>query len=348
MGLAIPATSSTIRRPRMGNSVQLDEESRMKSSGPLSEPPVIKRVAAAICLAAVAGCGGLSPTVSASPPGSTADLGRASWIDPHVVTGPLLYASGGTSGSSIHIYTWPQPKLVGSLTGFGDAIGLCTDTRGNVFVVDPGKVYEFNHGGTVPVAVLQDKGGQGENCAVDPQTGDLAVTNEWSNYGGSPGSVAIYRHARGTATYYSDEKMPYMWYLAYDNAGNLFVDGSEHPSIGFRYAELPQGGQSLLNIRLKRRIREPGSLQWDGRHVAIGQESDASGGFVIYRTTGDKIVGTTRLGEQESYGTFLILGKTVLLCQDGLTEYKYPAGGPILRTIKLKGGPPAEVALSKL
>ena len=270
-----------------------------------------------------------------------------SWIAPHVVRGELLYTT--TSENAVHIYTYPQAKLVGSLTGFSELEGLCSDAGGDVFVVDQGdgKIKEFAHGGLKPIATLDDTVGDGVNCASDPSSGDLAVANLQGHYGGGPGNVAIYKGARGKPAVYSDAKMPFVWFVGYDGQGDLFADGSPYQSDGFRLAELVKGTQSFANIGLNKPVKFPGNVQWDGTYMTVGDQSVESGGYTIYRTQGKKIAGTVRLGNLESYGTYLILGQTALLSQDGLSLFKYPAGGAPIKIFKLAGGPPGYIAVSK-
>jgi hypothetical protein len=41
---------------------------------------------------------------------------------------------------------------------------------------DNGRIFEFEHGGTSPIAILDDSHWFIGACAIDPKTGDLAVT----------------------------------------------------------------------------------------------------------------------------------------------------------------------------
>jgi len=126
------------------------------------------------------------------------DSGR-SWMAPGAETQDLLYISDeGTN--DVYVYSWPQLKLVGTLTGFSYPQGECVDTKGDVFVVNgraQSQVVEFLHGGTKPIATLSDNySNHPSGCAVDPTTENLAVTNlETGNKG--DGNVIIYKKARG-------------------------------------------------------------------------------------------------------------------------------------------------------
>ncbi len=96
----------------------------------------------------------------------------------------LLYVSGPGTGKA-YVYSYPGAKLVGTLTGFVASLGVCTDKAGDVWIADdtggglrPGTMIEYAHGGTTPIATLND-GDPPLNCSVDATTGNLAVA---SNY----------------------------------------------------------------------------------------------------------------------------------------------------------------------
>ncbi len=126
-------------------------------------------------------------------------------------------------------------------------------------------------------------------CSVDPVTGNLAVV---SGYGGES-RIAIYPDAQGTPSYYSDSGMSTFEYCAYDDSGNLFVDGTnglDPPHL----AELAYGGSSFTNITLNGQLSHyPATLQWVGDYLAM------SVGRAVYhvRVSGSTgtIVGKTRL-----------------------------------------------------
>ena len=69
--------------------------------------------------------------------------------------------------------------------------------KGNVFVANTNAddVLEYPHGGTKPSETLQDLPNYyPSSCAVDPVSGDLAVTNQAIS---GTGNVVIFRHATG-------------------------------------------------------------------------------------------------------------------------------------------------------
>jgi len=294
------------------------------------------------------------------------DHGR-SWMSPSVTSKDLLYISN-YAANSVVVYSYPQDKLVGTLTGFHEPDGICTDKKGDVWIVNnevsqtSEDVVEYKHGGTKPIATVYDPGEIPVSCSIDPTTGNLAVTNI-ETYASGPGSVALYAHAKGSATLYPVPKMLEVYFCGYDDKGNLFVDGVG--SYGFLFAELPKGKKTFTNITLKGvTILYPGGVQWDGKHVAVGDQEYQRVGSppeydsAIYQTTGagGKIVGTTVLTGSHDVSQFWIEGKTVIggdtspyyyKTPDDEVFYKYPAGGKPTKTLKKGFDRPYGVAISR-
>jgi hypothetical protein len=290
-----------------------------------------------------------------------------SWMSPDAATKDLLYISNYTE-NSVSVYSYPQGQLVGTLTGFAAPDGICVDKKGDVWIVNNAATgsgedaVEYKHGGKNPIATLKIGSGYAVSCSVDPITGNLATT-VLESYGSGQGYVAIFAHAKGTPTYYSDSEMFAVYFCGYDDKGNLYVDGTAGgPSGPFRFAELPKGKKKFKNISLKGgSIVFPGTIRWDGKHVAVGDQV-YQGAYpetsAIYQTTGagGKIVGVTELNDSSDVQGFWIDGKTVIgtnECQNGCTKfstvgfYKYPAGGKPMKTIKEAGDWPIGAAVSR-
>ncbi len=224
---------------------------------------------------------------------------------------------------------------------------MCTDKKGDVWIVANAgqEIVEYQHGGTTPIATLSDPGYYPTICSVDPITGNLAVANKETN-GSSPqqGNVAIYAQAKGTPTLYNDSELFQVWFCGYDDKGNLYIDGTKGYSVTFGFAELPRGKKQITNIALKGgTIYFPGKILWDGKYVAVGDQSYlnkypyTSG---VYETTGagGKIVGSTPFTGSSDVAGFAIEGHTVIAPDIGLeniSSYKYPAGG---KPVKLLPG----------
>jgi hypothetical protein len=299
-----------------------------------------------VAVAMLAGCGASQPPIGASgamPQSQTSGIvtraGRGgSWVLRNISGHDLIYAST-EGGGDVYIFSYPQHKLMGTITGLNwHAEGECVDRSGNVFITTSnfdsaqGTIFEFAHGGTQPIASLADPGAA-TSCAVDPTTGNLAVANETddSNTSGHSGDVAIYANAQGSPKIYTDPKMSIMFFCTYDNAGNLFVD-----NYYGQFAELPNRSNAFTNIKIKgMSSSDDGPLQWDGKHIAVTIFSNQAGPLVIHRvkisgTTGD-ILGTTALSGQKRFiGQDWISGSTVIAFDDNshrIGFWPYPEGG---------------------
>jgi hypothetical protein len=265
---------------------------------------------------------------------------RPSWIQPGASQGTLLYVSSEMS-DAVNIYSFPQVKLVGQITGsWFPPLGICSDTKGDVFVPDEAahNILEFAHGGTTSIATLEDPNENPFSCSVDPKSGTLAVTNI-TNSNNTAGDVVLYTNASGSPTAVFDPDIALYYQSGYDNKGNLFVDGySSFPSRAgvFGFAELPKGRDKLKTIKIDKNINAPGMIQWDGAYMAIG---DAQNGHV-YRTDGEtgKVLSTVTLkGAQNDYEG-AIEGSTIVMpvfysIYTGF--WKYPGGGTSQRHIRI-------------
>jgi hypothetical protein len=260
-----------------------------------------------------------------------------SWMAPDAKKHALLYISDqGTN--DVYIYSYPGGALKGTLTGFDQPYGMCTDKAGDVFIANTQKqdVLEYRHGGENPIATLSDSGYYPVGCSVDPTTGNLAVTN-FQALESKPGNVAIYAGAQGTPTSYSDSNMPLYEFCGYDDKGNLFIDGY-NATGGFAFAELPTGSSNFTNISLNTTVYQPGAVQWDGKYVAVGDQYYGNGpASAIYRVSisgsSGTVVGTTLL-KQGTDGVQVVQfwkrGKKVIgsnVLAGSANVWKYPSGG---------------------
>jgi hypothetical protein len=297
-------------------------------------------------LALVTGCGaaqsngaaGALPQTSALA--THADRGR-SWMKPGSASGDLLYAS---NGGVIWVYSYPQGTLVGELqfdnTGYGF---LCSDNNGDVFVplFDPPEILEYAHGGTQPIATLSDPDTTPYGCAVDPTTGNLAVTNPGDDVTSQYGSIAVFQGAQGTPQTYTVPGWSEYSFPAYDNTGDLFVNG-----VGL--AELPYGESTFTSIRLKHKFEGhhlkyfgSGSMQWEGNDLTISDSRSNSIFQIKISGSSGKIVGhTTMKGvEVRRMWQSWIDGGTVVrpdgIVGDELGFWNYPASGKAYQVIKV-------------
>ncbi len=241
------------------------------------------------------------------------------------------------------------------------ANGLCSDANGDVFVTAykgyeseyglSGYIFEYAHGGTTPIATLSDSSYEPLSCAIDPTTGNLAVTNLYYNSSSQvEGNVAVYSNAQGTPTYYSDPNIVYYSCATYDQEGDLFV----FSNAGFkeRYIiELPSGDTTFEAISVNGELKDPLQIQWDGTYLAVltgpqlhGKGSHPSITRLSISGSIATIAGHTTFKDLEpaAGGAFWVGGNRVVLkdgqipkrnAGDVLGIFRYPHGGKPENTI---------------
>jgi hypothetical protein len=273
-----------------------------------------------------------------------------SWMLPEAKKAhTLLYVTDNFEGN-VFVLRYPNIKLVGTLTGFYDLNGICSDSKGNVWIPELDDVLEYAHGGTTPITTLDDSNQFGEDCSVNPKTGDLAVMN-YSATNSTTGSVLVFPQAQGSPQTYTDPQMYYYYSVAYDNAGNLYVDGTVAQSGGFQFAQLSAGASSFTNYALNLPYSWPGGVAWDGQYITV---EDANSGTVYQLTlSGSDVtkVGSTSLNGLRDITQYFIPLKhpkkthqgTQLIAAGSETPaigvYNYPAGGSPIETIGSYGNP---------
>lgn len=199
-----------------------------------------------------------------------------SWMAKDVKNTRLVYISDGVTGD-VSVFSYRQGVLKGTLTGFTEPVGMCSDSSGNVWIADSGAgdVVEYAHGGTTPIAAL-NTGGEPIGCSVDPTTGNLAVAlyaGSCTRSGCTAGSVLVYANASGTPTSYADPSIVNYWPPGYDNAGNLFVETVLNGSAGYGLDELKANGANLTPVTLNFTISFAGGVMWDGKYLAVDDQS---------------------------------------------------------------------------
>jgi hypothetical protein len=196
---------------------------------------------------------------------------------PQSQTGDLLYVVNYADGT-VDIYDYPAGTKTGTLTGFTNPEGACTNADGDVFIANTGghDILEFGRGATKPKRRLADGDYRPNDCAIDPLNGDLAVSNLANAEHSGNGSVAIYRGARGNPKFYTG--LSYYLSCAYDRDGNLFADGVR--SSNYYFKELPEGGSTFRTIKFGF-FQVLDLIGWDGKYVT--DEVPKSNWSVIYR-----------------------------------------------------------------
>jgi hypothetical protein len=316
------------------------------------------RCALSSCMAAalLAGCGGSQPPIGTpgAMPQSSANATHAahggSWMKPAATTGDLLYVSAGVAGV-VYVLSYPQGNMEGALTGFQFAQGLCSDKSGDVFVVDSAAqtIIEYAHGGSSPIATLNDSGNHPQGCAVDPQSGNLAAA------GGYPyqnANIAVFVDAKDPPTVYSTGFFNEFFWCTYDDKGNVIASVGGDINGG-ALMELPKGGNTLIGLNVDRPFESGAPLQWRGKYFALSDFNlDSRGPTKIYQvqfsgSTGS-VVKTIDLytspkgGRNPAFGyQFWIQGNRILSVKTPNTFgrrnvglWRYPVGGLIIKSFR--------------
>ncbi len=255
--------------------------------------------------------------------------------------GDLLYVVG-SYGKTTYILSYPSLRLVGKLKE--RATGICSDTQGNVYVttwstVPPsGAILKYAHGETKPALTLAD-GFRPVGCAVDPKTGNLAAT-DLGTPSGRETNVAIWRKGKGVPTLWADPSIQFFSFCGFDDHDNLFVDGYDKAN-NFQFAEMPKNG-TFQNVSLNQQIEAAGSVQWDGKYVAIADAKEHEiYRFEIAGFKGTLEGSTTLTGWQTTRLTQTWIAGSTVVAPYGSGQanevgvWNYPSGGVPAQT---KGG----------
>lgn len=268
-------------------------------------------------------------------------------MDPAALRDNLLYVAAIYDGA-VYVYTYPKGHLVGTLRGFYEPFGECTDAAGDVFVVTlasasstSSTIYEYAHGSTAPIATLDDPS-FATGCAVDPQTGDLAASGE---------AVAIFQHASGNATLYTSSEFGF-YFCGYDDWGNLYLSATNHKyGNQAQLVRLAKGSDEFDQISVKPTLymgNTVPSVQWDGKHMAISSDVSREP-ITVYRLriSGNKatVIGSATLSSTKNYyeGQLWIARKTIVGMggakgsKTSAFSWPYPTGGVPGSAIKVAG-----------
>jgi len=201
---------------------------------------------------------------------------RSSWISPELerTQAPLLFVSdAGTA--DVYIYNVKTLKLIGTITGFAQPQGECSDNKGNVWVTDASgeTVYELSHRGHLENELVE-KGATPVGCAWDPTTGNLAVMS-LLGVPSQSGGVLLYLKGSATPRLVQNSKQFFYNFGGYDGSGNLFFDGRD-ANGNFMLSELPKGKSSAHTVAVTGgTIYFPGMVQWDAakQDFIVGDQS---------------------------------------------------------------------------
>jgi hypothetical protein len=298
-----------------------------------------------LALALLSDCGGASQLAP-----NAAMRTRDSWMMPQARSAKSLLYISDLGDFDVRVFAYPSLKPVGKLTGFDQPQGECADTSGNVWIANTEgmQMREYAHGGTTPIAKLVDALGYPAGCAVDPRSGNLAVTNI-ANFSGAA-AVLVYKHARGTPAVYGNKTLSSYYFAGYDPSGNLYVSGTNSQHI-FALGVLPHGARSIALVAVSGgTIYFPGTVAWSGSKLVLGDQrckNSATSCLYSLAVSGKSamIAGSTPLGgacdvAQAWVGLHRVAGGDYANCShEGSSAdlWPYPAGGkPSARATGLK------------
>lgn len=310
-----------------------------------------------------AGCGSPTATLPSSQAAFAVPDGGVKQRD-------LLYVSN--VNGTVSVYRYWQHTLVTVLTKFTKPMGECADAAGDVYISDyeAKKIYEYAHGGTKAINVINGSPDTPRACSVAPSNGDLAVANygqsDYSYYG--DGNIAVYPKGQGSPSFYGAHSDNHFLGCAYDDRGDLLaVSETGYSGVWYYSPEffyLPKHGTSLIPVQLPNPYSSSGwyyepvqGVAWDGKYWIVVSRNqlylytinvkaefvsriELSGAYgdlgpvAIYRKT-PKGVGTQVVAASSKFS-----GK-------GVADYwRYPAGGSPIAQITNDLAAPYGVAIS--
>jgi hypothetical protein len=295
--------------------------------------------------------------LNATPPPSTVDTDglTASRSGARALAHrPVLFVSDGLGGK-VYLYSVSELRHIGTIKGFIEPEGECSDTKGDVWITDTGslQIFEYSHSG-VKEKTLSDTLGSPAGCAWDSTTGDLAVMNLYGQGGTAyPGSVLIYKHASGTPHAYTTPGEFKYYFGGYDTKGNLYFDGRQFSSGTFMLSKLPKDAKQaqLINVT-GGTIYTPGLVEWNAANnqLDVGDQTCGSKqaacvyalsvvkgkGKIKQTTTLDGVFGDPVCDMvQGTIYNGTLYGSDACGSLEGITyEWSFPAGGnPIASTL---------------
>jgi hypothetical protein len=183
----------------------------------------------------------------------------------------LLYAADIDEGA-VEEFDYPSGTYIGDATGFEYPYGMCSDKSGNAYAVDFDEqtVSEITYGTTTIAKTVDTSDGYPIGCAVNPKTGDLAVTLFEGGAEGV-GSVEIFKGGiGGSATSYT--YTDYTWPAGYDSKGDLYAEG-EDGSCDDCLWTLQAGSSTPEEVTWSGGSFEfPAAIEFDGKQLIVGQQ----------------------------------------------------------------------------
>jgi hypothetical protein len=193
--------------------------------------------------------------------------------------GPTIAISvDGPNANVVDLFT-AAGMQVAQLTGFGYPLGMASDIKGNLYVVDESnyRVQVYAAGFASPPSTLSDSGQVPMDVDSFANGAYVAVANRETMVGG-PGSVSIFKGStlQSTITY---PNLKYAYFCAFDGKGNLFVDG-EDKNFNVLVGEIPHatsGGSTFEQLTTTNTIGIAAGIQ-----VTTARRPDSSRGMFLF------------------------------------------------------------------
>ncbi len=296
----------------------------------------LSALAAAALLAACSGSGGSQSSAYAPSSGTGAPMGshilnlhsqfpastairtpnvhpdhHKTWISPDLRNAPRILFVADDDTDDVYLFTMPAMVLKGTITGFEEPQGMCTDKSGNIWITNTEtfQLFQYSRTGTL-LKTLDDEDGYPVGCAVNRKNGDVAVSNIINASGALPGNVVVYANGSGSGTVMTNPNQSEYFFPAYDGSGNLYVDGFTTETYTYLLSECSSGSGSCHSLSLSGgSLFFPGGLNWDrvnNNLVAGDQECNEEAASCQYQMTISgstaTITGSTPLNNTDGTG----------------------------------------------
>jgi hypothetical protein len=267
--------------------------------------------------------GGLDAFAAVHPYGPLHRDRRKSWIAPDTKRRPRLMFASDSEHGDVYVYSLPDMKLKGTLTGFYEPQGLCSDTRGSVYVANTlgTQVLKFARNGKL-LHSYTDSYGYPIGCAFDPATGDLAVTNAFGFSGA--GQVLIFP-GTGLPKVLTNPSQYSYYFAGYGPGGdNLWVSGRD-ASGNFMLSQCNYSTCSTVNLT-GGTVYFPGTVQWDkssGSWVVFDQLCNDTAMTCSYPVSASGALGTPTVYQNYQGGNVCDMVQGEIAANHG----KYVVGG---------------------
>jgi hypothetical protein len=268
----------------------------------------------------------------------------------------LLYITD-SEANAVYVYGASSNKLVGTLEGFRDPLGECVDAKRDIWIVDSQGLTEYAHGGTTPIGSISmyDFYAGGFNpysCAVDPTSGDIAISIV-NRYQGNDSGLIMICSSDASCSLNEQRARVYVYFVSYDKEGNLYANGLKRDKPGLWMVVRPHGGSFETFTIQGATLTQPGGMvNADGVFSVAAPGTSHSTTIYQLSVSGTigTVTGTTQLAKAGDCNQFAIQGTPAsarITCPNltggNVTKYKYPAGGDPVETIKKLGRPFAAV-----